>query len=255
MKNRRRPTVEASGPLASLFDDVGESSADDAEIDWYVSRLPRDAGTLLDAMTGSGRLLIPLLDAGFSVHGVDASEASLARCAARLAAAGRTAQLFRQDVTALNLPFRYAGALIGRASFQRFVDRATALDALLRLRAHLIDPGVLLLELMIPKLAEHPPGAPLIEVRQLAQADGSRVACRSETSVDAARRIVVTQRRFERRDREHISDREDHTHALTWYDEDQIVSLLGDAGYHEARIEPSPRRSAHARHFGVSARI
>ena len=252
---RRRTSTEASGPLAALFDDVGENRADDAEIGWYAARLPRDAGTLLEAMSGSGRLLVPLLDAGFNVHGVDASEARLARCAARLAAAGRTTELFRQDITALNLPFRYAAAFIGYASFQRFVDRVAALDALLRLRAHLVEPGILLLDLMIPALAEHPPGAPLIEVRQIVQDDGSRIACRSETSVDAARRIVLTQRRFERRDRGHISAREDETRALTWYDEEQILSLLADAGYREARVEPPPWCGAHARHFAVSGRL
>ena len=128
------------------------------------SRLPRDAGTLLDAMTGSGGLLVPLLDAGFNVHGADASETALARCSARLKSIGRSTQLFRQSVTALNLPFRYGAAFISGGAFQSLTERVAALDALLRIRAHLIDPGLLLLDLFVPGEAAHPPGAPIVEL-------------------------------------------------------------------------------------------
>ena len=41
---------------------------------------------------------------------------------------------------------------------------------------------------------------------------------------------------------------------MTWYDEEQITTLLGDAGYRDVRIEASPTTSPNARHFAVSAR-
>lgn len=244
----------ASGPLSTLFDDAGRGRATDAEVAWYAVRLPRDAGTQLDAMCGSGRLLVPLLEAGFGVHGVDASESRLEGCRRNLAAVSRSTQLFRQNATALNLPFRYAAAFIGGSAFQRLVDRVAAIDVLLRLRAHLVEPGILLLDLTVPAHAEHPPGAPVIEVRQAVLDDGSRIACRSETVVDAARWNVRTQRRFERREGARIVEREDETRTVTWYSEDRISTLLGDAGYRDVRIEPSACVGDDARHFAVSAR-
>jgi hypothetical protein len=244
----------ASGPLSTLVHDAERGRAPDQEVAWYAARLPRDAGTQLDAMCGSGRLLVPLVEAGFGVHGVDKSESRLASSRAKLGAASPDTPLFRQDITVLNLPFRYAAAFVGGGAFQRLADRVAALDALLRVRAHLIEPGILLLDLAIPAHAEHPPGAPVIEVRQTVLDDGSRIACRSETLVDAARRRVRTQRRFERRNGGRIIEREDEIRTMTWYSEDQIATLLGDAGYRDVCIEPSACVGDDARYFAVSAR-
>lgn len=242
------------GPLSSLFHDAADPPAAADEVAWYVARLPRGAGRILQPMSGSGRILQPLLESGFSIDGADASESMLATCAARVASTGRDAQLFRQDVAVLNLPFRYGAAYMAGGSFQLLTGRHAAIDALLRVRAHLVAPALLLLDLSIPDQAEHPPGAAVIEVRHATLADGTLLACRSEQVIDTARRQVRTQSRYERRDRSRIVAREDETTTMTWYDESQITTLLSDTGYCDVRIEPPATTSLHARHFAVSAR-
>jgi len=251
---RPLPSPPHCGALSALFHDAKSPWASADEIAWYIARLPRDAGTVLAPMSGSGRMLAPLLDAGFVVHGVDTSEPMLASCAARLASVGRDTQLFRQDLTALNLPFRYCAAFIAGGSFQLLTGRHAAIDALLRIRAHSIEPGLLLLDLSIPDQAEHPPGAAVIEVRHARLADGTQLACRSERLVDIQKRRIRTQTRFERRERSRIVAREDETMTMTWYDEEQISTLLADAGYCDVRIEPPATTGPNARHFAVSAR-
>src|SRR5579864_9295180 len=111
-------SVSAYGALGTLFHDAVRPRACSAEVAWYAAHLPRDAGPVLDAMAGSGRLLVPLIQAGIQVHGVDNSDAMLASCERRLAAAGRTTRLYRQSVAALNLPARYAAGLIAAGAFQ-----------------------------------------------------------------------------------------------------------------------------------------
>jgi SAM-dependent methyltransferase len=251
---KERHTVAAHGTLGTIFHDAEEPRASDSEIAWYATRLPRTAGPVLDVMAGSGRLLIPLLEAGFRVHGVDISEAMLASCRKRLEASGAAAELFRQSVTALNLPFRYSAAFVAAGAFQLLTDPTAALDALLRIRAHLIDPGVLLLDLFVPGGAEHPPGAPVVEVRTVAASADCRIGLRSETSVDVALRRIDVRSRYERRDRHTITAREDEMLALTWYSEDEALTLLKDAGYHDLNIEPAARPRDDGRHFAVTAR-
>lgn len=249
------PPPANDGALRAAFETAASLPTLGTQIAWYASRLPRDAGMLLDGMTGSGSMLLPLLEAGFNVHGADASETTLARCSARLALAGRSTQLFRQSVTALNLPFRYGAGFISAGAFQSLADRSEALDALLRIRAHLIDPGLLLLDLFIPDEAAHPPGAPLVELSMLVLADGSQIARRSETVIDVPRKRSIVRSRFEQRDRTGVLAREDDRREITWYEEDEIVALIGDAGYRDVRCEALPWRSdARARHFAVSAR-
>ena len=242
------------GALGALFRDLDEPRASETEVAWYAARLPRNAGLVLEVMAGSGRLLVPLLEAGLQVHGVDASEAMLAACAKRIAEAGRTTQLFRQSPAALNLPNRYAAAFIAAGSFQRLADPVSALDALLRIRAHLVDPGLLLLDLFVPSEAQHPPGAPVVEVRTVSSAEGIHIGVRSETSCDVDLRRIDVKMRYERRNRTVVTEREDETWALTWYQEGDAATLLGDAGFRDVRIEQAAWSRQGGRHFAVSAK-
>lgn len=239
--------------LCQRFYDADKGYAGADEVRWYASRLPRDAGPVLEAMCGSGRLLLPLLREGFRVHGADDSAAMLASCEARLAEAGLSAPLFRQDVASLNVPFRYGAAFVAAGSLQLLVDPATMRRALERLRAHLVPGGRLLLDLGIPDLARHPPGAPLAEVRSVALADGSRITLRTETTVDVEARRIDMRNRYERRRAGEPAQREDETLALTWLHEDEVAALLARAGYVDVSILPSawPRQAGS---FGVSAR-
>jgi hypothetical protein len=243
----------AYGTLGTLFHDADAPRASAAEVAWYAARLPRGKGIVLEAMVGSGRLLVPLLDQGFPVHGVDSSEARLASCEKRLAASGHKAQLYRQDVSALNLPSRYAAAFIAGGSFQSLTNPVAALDALLRIRAHLIEPGLLFLDLFVPAGAAHPPGAPVVEIRMVTPAEGTQIGLRSEIFFDVPMRRIDMRQRYERRERKVITAREDETRALTWYTEEEATTLLTDAGYSEVTIEPAPWRCEDGHHFLVSA--
>jgi len=243
--------MSAYGTLGTLFYDADRPRASEAEVAWYAERLPRDAGPVLEAMAGSGRLLVPLLEAGIRVHGVDSSEAMLASCERRLVAAGRTTRLYRQSVATLNLPARYAAAYIAAGAFQLLANPITALDALLRIRAHLLDPGLLLLDLFMPSEIEHPPGAPIVEVRTVTPGDGVRIGLRSETFLDVEMRRIDVKTRYERRDRTTITAREDETRVLTWYSEEEAVRLLGDAGFCDLRTEPLAWSREGGRHFAV----
>ena len=230
--------MAAYGRLCTLFYDVDKPRACAAEVAWYGQRLPRVAGPLLEVMAGSGRLLLPLVEQGLSLHGADASPAMLASCAARLAAAGLNAPLFRQDAATLNLPFRYAAAFIAAGSFQLLVDPVAAQKTLERIRAHLVVPGVLLMDLYVPAEATHPPGAPVVNVQTVTLPDGTKIAHRSETFVDAEGRRLDIRSRYEQRERAMILAREDETLAVTWYTEEEIVALLGDAGYRDVAVGP-----------------
>ena len=89
--------MDAFGALSTLFREADRPAAAGPEVAWFCERIPPE-GLALDVMCGWGRVLVPLAGQGRKVHGVDASAAMLARCDARLAAAGASAPTFRQDV-------------------------------------------------------------------------------------------------------------------------------------------------------------
>jgi SAM-dependent methyltransferase len=243
-----------AGALHARFAYAEEPRASDAEIAWYRAHLPPDAGTSLELMCGNGRLLAPLIEAGMSVHGVDASAPMLAECEERLSAIAADATLFRQDVGELNVPFRYGAAFIACGSFQSLaVDRASL--ALLRIRAHLVEPRVLVLDLYVPSESAQRIAAPLVEVRSATLADGSRIALRSETTMYPDARLVRIETRYVHRRGHDLIAEENETAAVTWYTPDDITALLLDAGYRDITIGESARPNTGDQTFSVTARV
>jgi cyclopropane fatty-acyl-phospholipid synthase-like methyltransferase len=242
------------GPLCTLFYDADKPAAPDAEIAWYAQRLPRDEGPLLELMCGSGRLLVPLAAQRFKLHGVDSSAAMLASCETRVAARGIEAPLFRQDLTQLNLPFRYAAAFVAVGSFQLITEPGAALLALQRIRAHLVEPGLLLLDMFVPAESELRLGAPLVEVRTARLADGSQIALRSESTVWTDARMVRTEYRYaHRRGATRLAEEHEKV-TLTWYAPEEISALLMEAGFRDVTTGTSPQGSCDGTVFSVTAR-
>jgi len=245
--------MTAYGPLSARFYDADKPHAPAAELAFYVAALPRAAGGVLEPMCGSGRLLVPLIDAGFGVDGADASAAMLARCEARLAQSPHPARLFRQDVAELNVPFRYAAAFIAAGSFQLITDPLRARQALMQIRAHLVPPGVLVLDLFVPPEGEQRIAAPLIEVRSVTLDDGTRIALRSEMTMYPDARLARTGSRYVHRRGNDLLAEETESLALTWYTPEDIVALARAAGFATVDVGPSARPGGPGEAFSVRA--
>ncbi|MBK9116591.1 MAG: class I SAM-dependent methyltransferase [Betaproteobacteria bacterium] len=229
--------MNAFGPLSTLFRAADRPAAPDTEVDWYASRIPPDA-LALDVMCGYGRLLTPLVARGRKVHGVDSSAAMLARCGDKLAAGGAAAPTFRQDVAQMNLPFRYGCAFVAGEAFQLLAQPWLAAAALERIRAHLVDPGLLFVDCRVPPLAVQRLGAPLVEVRTVRLADGAQIALRSETTWSAEARLARAANRYaHRRGAQRLAEEHERI-AWTWYPADECRDLLLAAGYRHVDIGP-----------------
>jgi SAM-dependent methyltransferase len=241
--------------LAALFYDAERPPVRDGELDWYAQRLPREHGNVLELMCGSGRLLVPLLRAGYAIHGIDSSAALIEACGARVAAGGLRATLVRQEMHALNLPFRYTAAFVAAGAFQRLTDPAEARNTLARVRAHLVPPGILLLDLFVPPASSQRLGATLVEVRTARLPDGTRIALRSETTTHSETRIAHTHNRYvHRRGAARLAEESEST-AFTWYEPDDIASLVADTGFDDVKIDTAPRAIDGVDSFAIVARM
>jgi SAM-dependent methyltransferase len=248
-------TMAAPGVLGAWFEDAARPPVHDDELAWYATRLPRDRGNVLDALCGSGRLLVPLLRAGYTMHGIDPSAAMLDACSARLAASHLDATLVRQPLDEINLPFRYAAAFVAAGAFQRIVDPVAARAALARLRAHLVPPGVLLLDLFVPSIGAQRLGAALVEVRTTQLPDGSRIALRSETTTYSDERITRTHNRYvHRRGTARLAEETQST-AITWYPREEIAEIVHEAGFAHVEVVPPPRPHHDVETYAVMARM
>ncbi|AJS58355.1 class I SAM-dependent methyltransferase [Paenibacillus sp. IHBB 10380] len=122
----------------------------DGDLEYYRDKLKSCKGRILEAMVGSGRVTIPLLESGFVVDGVDYSPEMLASCSKRCDERGLKVNLYEADLQELSLPYKYEAIIIPGGSFLLIEQRKEAIQVLQRLYEHLEPGGRLILDLFLP---------------------------------------------------------------------------------------------------------
>jgi SAM-dependent methyltransferase len=115
---------------------------------YYLDALGRLDGPVLEAACGSGRLLIPLLEAGIDIRGFDHSESMLAQCRAACDARGLAPDLVRATFAEFAYDARFAAIICVAGAFTLIDDFDAACAALRRFHAHLAPGGRLYVDLM-----------------------------------------------------------------------------------------------------------
>ncbi len=148
-----KDTLKAYGELSSLFYDATEKYASQREVDFFSSFIEQFPGRVLEAMSGSGRLQIPLMQRGYIVDGVDVSDAMLARCRQRCAGLGLNPELYEQSLENLMLPYTYSTVIIAVGSFQLIIDPIAMKKALKNLHDHMFVGAHLFIDIFVPDIA------------------------------------------------------------------------------------------------------
>ena len=129
------------GIVATWWD---EFNRDGPEIAFF-RRYVEEGQPALDAGCGTGRLLIPFLQAGLDVDGCDVSEDMLERCRARAERSGLAPSLYAQALHELDLPRRYRTIVVCGA-FGLGSTREEDRESLRRIHEHLEPGGRLVLD-------------------------------------------------------------------------------------------------------------
>ncbi len=127
----------------------------------FYSHLARQVdGPVLEVGCGSGRLLLPLLEAGIEVDGVDTSPAMLALTRRKV---GDRVTLIEDDMRTVTPPNRYALIIISINTFMHLQTTSDQLAALTNLIRYLTPHGQLVIDLPAgDELAHQDPNACLM---------------------------------------------------------------------------------------------
>ena len=141
--------------IADLYDHV-PPYRDRSDIEFFIDAARRAGSPVLEIGCGTGRVLIPLARAGIEMVGLDASAAMLAACRRRLAAepdeiASRV-QLVQADMRRFELGRTFRLVTIPFRPFQHLLAMEDQLSCLRSIRRHLVDDGVLVLDVFNPML-------------------------------------------------------------------------------------------------------
>ncbi|QUD86120.1 class I SAM-dependent methyltransferase [Phenylobacterium montanum] len=140
-------TINRYGSIAAEIYDLDKPFGALPDTAFHLEALAGVEGPILEPACGSGRTLVPLLQAGHDLTGFDPSEEMLDRCRARCAERGFSPPLSRQRFEDFNYPSPFAAILVPVGSFTLIDDFDTALAVLRRFHAHLVVGGLLLLDI------------------------------------------------------------------------------------------------------------
>jgi len=147
-----RPDPATAAALARLYDlDLVD---DPGDLDLYLALADRASGPILELAVGTGRLAIPLAEAGHDVTGVDLDRAMLDRARARAERAGvaERLELVEADLVDVRMPTagEFGLAFLALNSLLVLPTRAAQRAAVRTLADHLAPDGVAAVDVWIP---------------------------------------------------------------------------------------------------------
>lgn len=125
----------------------------DYGIDFYVGLARKAQGPVLDIACGTGRVLLPVLQAGVDADGLDLFPSMLETARRKLAALGLSPGLYRGDMADFQLPRRYVLIMITFNAFCHMLTTEDQLRCLRCIRRHLLPGGVLAFDGGFPGIA------------------------------------------------------------------------------------------------------
>ena len=126
------------------------------DIAFYLDYARASGSPILELACGTGRVLIPLAEAGFVVHGVDMSENMLAVCRAKVREHGLSdrVHLYHANMASFGLPRRdFALCYVPVRSFMHLFAQPDQIACLRRAHDHLLRGGRFIVDLYAPDYA------------------------------------------------------------------------------------------------------
>lgn len=219
------------GKLCSLFYDTTKQFASEKEVAFYEQFINENSGKVLEAMSGSGRLQIPLLQKGYDVEGIDNSRIMLDRCHQRAEKFNISPITYEQSLEDMNLPKKYSTVTIAVGSFQLITNRDIALKCLKNLNKHMVKNGNILIDFFIPETTSRLPF-----IREAIINDNTKIVLTTKYKFDTKVKKAVGFCNYQLIENNNVVEKEDELIEVCWYSKEEMVSLIEEAGFEFVNI-------------------
>jgi SAM-dependent methyltransferase len=171
--------------LADLYD---LEYAHDYDLPFWLALAEREGGPMVEWGAGTGRIAIPLAEAGYDVTGVEVSEEMVERGQTK----SKSVEWVRGDMRGVKLGRRYGLAVCAFNSFLCLLSVDDALDFLRNAREHLEPGGLLGIEVSAfsPEELVDPPGGPQLRHDFTRELPRGRLERFSVSRYDAASQLL-----------------------------------------------------------------
>ncbi|MBW4452013.1 MAG: class I SAM-dependent methyltransferase [Nostoc indistinguendum CM1-VF10] len=229
-------TLTAYGPLCTEFYEITKPiDGDYPDIPYYIRHLSSIGGRILEAMVGTGRLLIPLLEAGINVEGIDSSPNMLAACRKHCTDRNLNPVLHQGCVENLDIPGKFSAIIVSFGSFMLLEKRTAAMAALQAFARHLEPQGRIFIDLELP-IEDFKTENILKQRSPINCFDGSTILLQSTSRIDWLNQLNTTVIRYEKWKEGKLVATELQNFPLHWFGREEFIMCLRENGYQDITL-------------------
>ena len=209
---------------------IGHSFRD---VEFYMDRLNLCRGHILEPATGTGRVLVPLLEKGFTVDGFDSSKDMLNICRDNCRKKGLNPKLFEEKMESFTQDMRYDAIIIPTGTFLLLHQRADSIRALQNFHKHLCSGGRLIIDIFMQ--TDFSIGT--VSTRTWVCSNGDIITLESKiVEVDYINQYTVSHNRYEKWREGVLIQTELERFPLRWYGLEEFKLILESTGFKDIVI-------------------
>lgn len=204
------------------------------DIPFYVGRAKEARGAVLEVGCGTGRVLLPTLQAGVDIDGFDIHPGMIEVLKNKAGALGLKPRVSVADMRDFTMRRRYALVTIPFRAFQHLLNTADQIAALRCIREHLESGGALIFNVFFPSFERmiQPDGEQVLEREFPHPESGLPVAMYVKRQTDRVNQILRVEREVVESDARGYAAR---THrdrfSMRWTWKAEMELLLSAAGF------------------------
>lgn len=203
----------------------------------HLETIRRAGGTGLELATGNGRFLIPALEAGLDVQGIDNSPAMLKICQRHAIERGLDVVLHEGDMAPLALDRRFHAIVCPAGSFSLITDEHAALEALTSYREHLEPGGRLSITLFTEGEDDTSHFGWRLRRTGTDRVSGNTFVVDEATGEDVTPQVTLTYNRIETYNAAgHLLSTEIRKLRTRWWHREQFMTALTDTGFVDPKL-------------------
>ena len=204
------------------------------DVPFYVARAREARGAVLEAGCGTGRVLLPTLQAGVDIDGLDIHPGMIEVLTRKAAGLGLKPRVVVGDMRDFTMPRRYALVTIPFRAFQHLLTTHDQIAALRCIREHLEGGGALLFNIFHPtfdKLAQ-PDGEQVLEREFPHPTTGLPIAMYTKRRADRVNQVFRVEREVVESDaRGYAAVTHRDRFTMRWIWKPEMELLLRAAGF------------------------
>lgn len=209
---------------------IGHSFGD---VEYYMDRLKDCKGPILEPATGTGRILIPLLESGLKVDGFDISRDMLDKCNYNCEKRGLKTRIFQAEMENFTSEVEYEAIIVPTGTFLLLHERESSLAALKNFHKNLVEGGKLIVDIFL----QMDIAIGKIETKEFHCSNGDLITLESKiVKVDHINQYTISHSRYEKWSDGTLKQTELEHFPLRWYGLEEFKLILESIGFGEITI-------------------